>query len=157
MLHDKGKKRFPPSCQPGMQQMKALNNFDLQGMRMILSEFEDCGIQALGGDHFQSRHEFHHQNGWLHVGVTVHKNKNNSYRFNRSSQVETCLGPNKTFVPAGTWHTADFGSVSYSPIKDLVISEPSELNELLNECVLPKIHSPRMPIRSVIGSITVPP
>ena len=50
--------------------------FHLQGMKMILSECEDCGVWALGQDSFQSRHEFGknaatHQNGRLPVGVMV--------------------------------------------------------------------------------------
>ena len=43
---------------------------------MILSECEDCGVNTVGGEYFQSRHELDkngtsHQNGRLPVGVSV--------------------------------------------------------------------------------------
>ena len=38
---------------------KLWTTVDLQVMKMILSECEDCGDNTVGGDHFQSRHEMH--------------------------------------------------------------------------------------------------
>ena len=57
MVHSKWENGFHCHTHQVWHRQKLSTTFDLQGMRMILSECEDCGVKSLGGDHFWMRHD----------------------------------------------------------------------------------------------------
>ena len=74
MVHSEWENCFNHHAHQVWGSQKLLTIFDLQGMRMILSEYEDCGVKSLGGDHFLTRHDTDFQcpvSGWHYVYDTV--------------------------------------------------------------------------------------
>ena len=69
---DSKRKKWPPLSRPQRKdKSKSFEPvFDLQVMKMILSEFEGCGVNTVGAGNSQSRHELD-KNGISHQNLCI--------------------------------------------------------------------------------------